>query len=37
MEITDDQKSRLKNGIILGFVSFLVVKLLHKVSNRIPA
>jgi hypothetical protein len=37
MAITDEQKSQIKQGFIVGFFSFLGIKILHKFFKKIPA
>jgi hypothetical protein len=37
MEITETQKAEFKQGFVVGAMSFLIVKILHKFFNKIPA
>ncbi|MDR0666174.1 MAG: hypothetical protein LBF71_02065 [Campylobacteraceae bacterium] len=34
MEITEEQKERFKRGFIIGFFSFLGIKILHKFFKK---
>jgi hypothetical protein len=37
MNITEEQKQGFKQGFVIGVISFLAVKILHKFFNKIPA
>jgi hypothetical protein len=37
MEITEEQKTSIKRGFSIGFITVLMLKILHRFSSKIPA